>query len=81
MDAKLAPELASRLERLAQARHTDVESLLSEAIRSYLDREETGGRTDVVVLPPVPPAVHLRSPRLAEPQDAVRFASRARFGQ
>lgn len=36
----LAPELLSRLERLAALRHQGSEHLLSEAIRTYLEREE-----------------------------------------
>jgi predicted transcriptional regulator len=44
MTAVLAPDLLMRLERLAQARHTDRDALLSEAIRAYLDREESRSR-------------------------------------
>jgi predicted transcriptional regulator len=41
MNATLTPELLSRLERLAVVRHVDRDDLISEAIRLYLDREET----------------------------------------
>ena len=34
------PELLSRLGRLAEKRHTDRDTLLSEAIVAYLEREE-----------------------------------------
>lgn len=37
----LAPDLLHRLERLAEARRTNQEDLLSEAVRAYLDREES----------------------------------------
>lgn len=42
MNATFAPmpELMSRLERLATERHTDRDTLLSEAISAYLEREE-----------------------------------------
>ncbi len=40
MKQTLGPELLSRLERLAEARHVGSYLLISEAIRAYLDREE-----------------------------------------
>ena len=40
MNALVAPELLSRIERLARTRHVGSDLLLSEAIRAYLDREE-----------------------------------------
>lgn len=45
MTATLAPELLTRLERLAAVRHMDTDALLSDAIRAYLDREEPRRRS------------------------------------
>ena len=40
MTATLAPELSTRLERLATVRRVATDALVSDVIRAYLDREE-----------------------------------------
>ena len=44
MTATLAPELLTRLEHLATARHIGTDALIADAIRVYLAREEAKSR-------------------------------------
>lgn len=39
MNIELAPELIKQLEQLAQAENRDVDSVLSDAVKQYLDKK------------------------------------------